>query len=202
MSLGRRLFVSAAAVIWIAAVATAFAALERYAATPGPARKSGEAATAFLARERAPGRSLLVMAVHPRCPCTRASLAELGDLLARRAGECDALLLEFRPKQPPADWPVASATRELGGVTVRVVPDEEGALARDLGAGTSGHVVFVDAHGRLQFRGGITLSRGHRGVSAAHEAILRGLQEQPVELCEAPVFGCELNNPCAAAGNP
>jgi hypothetical protein len=83
--------------VWIAGLVAGFVSLQIYAAKAGPAHAPTPAARGFLAAHRTPGRPLLVMAVHPRCPCTDASLAELGDLLARSRGTCDALLLQFQP---------------------------------------------------------------------------------------------------------
>jgi len=188
----------AAATVWVAGVAVGFAALERYAVEAGPARGTEARAVAFLRAQQQPGRALLAMAVHPRCPCTDASLAELGDLLARSRGACDALIVEYLPSSPPPDWPAPGDHRELGGVRARVQPDRNGDLALAMGALTSGHVVFLDASGTLRFEGGITLARGHRGRAPAHEAILDALQGSAAAVPPAPVFGCALQEKCAA----
>jgi hypothetical protein len=188
----------AAATAWIAGVATAFSALEHYAATTGATQAPGAEAIAFLKQAQRPGRPLLAMAVHPRCPCTEASLAELGDLLARSRGACDALIIHYSPEQPSPDWPVPAETRQLGGVRVRVLPDRGGRLAGAMGALTSGHVVFIDGDGGLRFHGGLTLARGHRGRAPAQDAILAALDGSRADLRPAPVFGCALLEKCEA----
>lgn len=190
---------TAATVLWLGAVAGGFAALQRYGAIAGTAHTPTAGSADFLAHHRRPGRALLVMAVHPNCPCSSASLAELGDLLARSRGRCDALLLEYEPRQLPADWPRAPRARELGGVSVPVLRDAAGQLAAALGAETSGHAVFVDAAGTVRFHGGLTLSRGHRGRTPAQDAILATLAGQSATLAEAPVYGCALVPTCSPA---
>lgn len=202
MFLPRKFLPVAAVGAWIALVAVGFAALEQYAATAGPAGSATPRAAQFLARQQKPGRALVVMAVHPQCPCTRASLAELGDLLARSHGACDALLLEYRPREPQSDWPETAPMRELGGVLVTVVADPDGELARAFGAETSGHVIFADASGAIQFQGGITIARGHRGLAPAQSAILASIGGHRTELCGAPVFGCALENSCPPKSEP
>jgi hypothetical protein len=142
------------------------------------------------------------MAVHPLCPCTDASLAELGDLLARSHGACDALVLEYQPLRPNNEWPASAPTRELGGVSVPVRRDPAGKLAVALGAKTSGHVVFADATGAARFHGGLTLSRGHRGRSPAQDAILDFLAGRSPKLASAPVYGCALAPECRAEAQP
>src|SRR3954468_7731105 len=81
--------------VWVGCMVTGFALLQNYASTPGAARVPREDATALVAKFRQPTHGLVVIAVHPLCPCTEASLGELGDLLARSNGQCDAVILEY-----------------------------------------------------------------------------------------------------------
>ena len=178
--------------LWLVGIVAGFGALQAYSARAGPARAPSDPAYAFLAAHQTPGRPLLVMAVHPRCPCTDASLAELGDLLARSKGGCDALLLQYHP----AGWPAEPAFQILGGVRVPVVPDPNGATADKLGAETSGHCIFVDARGAIRFYGGLTVARGHRGRSPAQDAILEVVAGGSPGLTSAPVYGCALSPVC------
>lgn len=197
MSLRKTIGLGAGVALWVACLATGFAALQRYSAKSGPAHAPRDAAQ-FLATHRAAHRPLLVMAVHPRCPCSEASLAEMGDLLARSHGACDALLLQFHPEQDAADWPKDAMPTTLGGVAVKVVLDRGGKTAAMLGAATSGHVFFADADGALRFNGGLTIGRGHRGRAPAQDAILEILHGGQATLTSAPVYGCTLEAACAA----
>jgi hypothetical protein len=184
--------------VWIGCVAAGFCALQRYSAVAGESftpRNPEE----FFSAHRQPNRPLVVMAVHPRCPCTSASLAELGDFLARSRGGCDALLLQYHPENPDPDWSDDDALpTRLGGVRVGVLLDRGGKIAMTLGAATSGHVVFVDANGAVRFAGGITVARGHRGRSPAQDAMLEVLSGAQPNTVSAPVYGCALAPECSA----
>lgn len=199
--LSRPLHLAAGFAVWLAALAVSSAALHYYSSVEGGVAAPQAGATALLDRYRQPGRPLVAMALHPNCSCSEASLAELGDLLACSRGTCDAVLLEFQPSSGTAHWPAPKA-RELGGVQVRAIADVDGKVARQLGALTSGHVVFVDAQGAIRFRGGITVSRGHRGRAPGQDAILATLGGQPAALATTPVYGCALLPECAADAAP
>jgi hypothetical protein len=194
MWLKNRLRLAVGLSLWLAGVVACFAALQAYSARAGTSRAPTDLGTAFLAAHQAAGRPLLVMAVHPRCPCTDASLAELGDLLARSHGACDALLLQYHP----AGWPAEPAFQMLGGVRVPVVPDADGRTAEKLGAETSGHCILGDARGAIRFYGGLTIARGHRGRSPSQDAILEVVTGGSPRLTSAPVYGCALSPVCKA----
>lgn len=183
--------------LWVGGISAAFCALQRYSVADGAARPPSDKTAAFFAAHRQLGRPLLVMAVHPLCPCTDASLDELGDLLARSHGACDALLLQYHPLEGTPDWPVDTTSRKLGGVAVKVVLDQGGKIAAELGAETSGHVVFMDANGIIRFHGGLTIARGHHGRSQSQDAILEILGGGRPGLVSAPVFGCALEPDCS-----
>lgn len=141
-------------------------------------RREGDAAT-------------LIMLVHPQCPCSRASVAELERLLVETRDRVQAHVLVVRPPGAPEPWERTALwdrAAAIPGVTVHT--DLDGEQARLFGATASGHVVVYDAAGRLRFRGGITGARGHEGDnpgrSRARAAILEG------DAGEGPTFGCAL----------
>ncbi|HVW19660.1 MAG TPA: hypothetical protein VHC86_00450 [Opitutaceae bacterium] len=180
--------------LWAASLLTAFGALTRYGNRPGAAGKPlrpSEPAS-LLGAYRREGRPLLVMVVHPRCPCTDASLDEMGELLARAQGACDAVLVRYQA----AGWPAPPRSQTLAGRRVPVLSDPEGRLAVRLGAETSGHCLLIDAQGQVRFEGGITPSRGHRGSAPGQDAILAVLHGEGAGVAAAPVFGCSLANAC------
>lgn len=187
----RPAFLLGLAALWFAGLVGGFAALQAYAGRPGRVAAPPASAPSWLEAHRRPGRPLLVMAVHARCPCTDASLGELADFLSQTHGQCDALLLRYSPDAATA--PRAGETRELGGVAVPLLADADGRLAATLGALTSGSTVLVDAAGRIRFHGGLTLERGHRGRSPAQDALLALVADRrTAALPAAPVYGCPL----------
>lgn len=178
-----------AIVFWAGLVAAGFFAWEAFDAAPGSIGPIGAA-------DRTPtGRGSLVVFLHPHCPCSRATLAELA-ALPRGA---DVQVVFVRPGGTPADWEHGEALRmasELPGVAVRTEVGEDEAHRN--GAATSGHAVARDAAGTVVFRGGITPGRGRRGDNPGVRAVAAVLRGEAPAVAEWPVFGCPLFAPGAA----
>jgi len=188
--------------LWLAGVVSGLAALEVYKSHPGitgrtPARLPESVAGADWA---SPGHALLLMFVHPRCPCTQASLGELAEILAREPGKASAALVFVKPAGAGPDWSQTALHKQAAAVPNLRLIDDDGTLARHFGAETSGHVVLYDAEGKLVFSGGITRSRGHEGESAGRRMICARLEGTASDApAETPVFGCPLFTPGACA---
>lgn len=188
--------VATGAAMWLAGVVAVMIGMMRYANTPS---RAGEAPKLWPAESRIPRDTsvpTLVMFVHPRCPCTRASLGELGKLLARRNGQITAHVLFVRPPATAEDWAKSDLWHEasaMPGLTIHC--DDAGTEARRFHAMTSGQSVLYDRAGRLIFQGGITLSRGHSGDNPGRAAIEALVLGQPTARTKTPVFGCALLNP-------
>lgn len=189
------------AVLWIAAVASGLQVVWKYESTPGgsgaaPSRWPQESSI-----PRALDQATIVMLAHPRCPCTRASVEELGRIMARAQGRLRAHVLFFQPRDRPESWsetPLRSAAAAIPGVTVG--SDKASLEARRFAAETSGHVVLYDRDGRLLFAGGITGLRGHAGDNAGRRAIEDLLAGVKSSAAGTPVFGCSLEGPVLAGG--
>jgi hypothetical protein len=194
----RELALWVAAVVWLGGVAAGFAAWERYDATPG-------AAAAPAAEAPGTGRWSVVMFAHPHCPCTRASLTELREVLARAPAGVEARVVFVRPKGLPDGWERGELWDAAAAIPgVRVECDPGGFEAGRAGAAVSGHVVVHDPDGRVAFRGGVTKARGRTGESAGRRAVLAALRGEADSDHEAPVFGCPLFTPgscCDEDGN-
>lgn len=148
-------------------------------------------------------RDTLVMFVHPRCPCTRASIEELNRLMARSRGQVAARVLFVKPPGFDEEWTHSDLWRNvtaIPGVTAQEDPD--GAQAHLFGAETSGYVILFNPHGQLLFNGGITGGRGHEGDNAGESAIASILAGEKADVRETPVYGCSLFGQCTAASAP
>jgi hypothetical protein len=178
------------AAVWLGAVVAGFAAWENYDAAPGDSPRPAAPATTGT------GRWELVVFAHPHCPCTRASLAELADLLAESPTAPRVRVLFVRPAGAADGWEQGDTWAEAAGITgAEVACDPLGAAARRAGATTSGHVELADPGGRVAFRGGVTKARGRTGESAGRRAVLAHLRGDQTADREAPVFGCPLFAP-------
>ncbi len=185
-----RHLVGVAVALWAAVVGAGFLALWHYETTPGgsgnPPAQQGEAA---LPR--------LVLFAHPRCPCTRATLDELEQLVAHCQGRLSIHVLFFKPAGTADTWAETDLWRRAAALPgVSVSCDEDGREARRAGAFTSGHALLYDTRGRLLFSGGLTNSRGHAGDGAGRAAVLALLAGEPADRAQTPVFGCPLGDGC------
>lgn len=182
-------------VAWIGSVACGFAVFARYDNTPG---RVGVVPSSW----PSPGveldrhRPTLVMVAHPRCPCTRASLGELAQIMAQAQGKLTAYVLFVKPVNGDGGWSDTDlwrSARQIPGVTV--LEDIGGAVATKLGAATSGHTLVYAPDGRLLFNGGITESRGHAGDNVGESSIVALATGHSASRNQTPVFGCALVNP-------
>jgi hypothetical protein len=196
----RRVWIVAGCVsLWIFAVGAGARAMWTYQTTPGaaaepPARWPSASTLADPSR-----RPTLLLIAHPHCPCTRASVGELGRLMARLGERVSAHVLVYRPRDFAAGWErtdVWDTAARIPGVSVHV--DVDGAEAARFGAATSGQVLLYDTAGRRRFSGGLTNARGHVGESPAQERIAAIVEGGETEDATARVFGCALAGPPAA----
>jgi hypothetical protein len=133
------------------------------------------------------------MFAHPRCSCTRASLAELSQLIARHRGLFHAKVLFAQPEGAGESWlrsDTLESARRLAGVEVRI--DAAGFEARQFGSATSGQVLLYSSAGRLLFSGGITASRGHEGDNLGRARVAALIRGDAPDRQVSPVFGCAL----------
>jgi hypothetical protein len=187
---------AAAGAVWLVGGLGGMTALARYSTSPGEPRAAPGRWPADSTLRPTPGRSALIMLAHPRCPCSRASLGELEQVMARAGDRVDAYVLFLRPEGESADWARGELWLRAASIPgVTVLEDEGGAEARRFGATTSGHVLLFDPEGQLRFSGGITASRGHAGDNSGRatlEALVLGRGEGEGR---HPVYGCALEGP-------
>lgn len=187
MQMGRAALLAA----WIFVVICGFAAVASYSNEPG---KLGvpPAATAVGIESPRSGY-LVVLAVHPKCSCTRATIAQLETLLEREPNIREVLVLISRPTGYFEDW----ATSDLAGVfqglrNTRIEDDEGCRRAMALGMATSGSIVLYDHQGVARYWGGLTLGRGHVGDAPGMEAVRQIVRGTTDRVGHGEVYGCSL----------
>jgi hypothetical protein len=196
----RRVLLTAASLVWAGAILLGGRTLLTYensAGAPGASPASWPP-DSHIQRDRL--RFTLVMLAHPDCPCSRASVTELEQIVARSQAHSQeklaAHVLFSKPGAGAAEigssdlWKQAS---RIPGVTVR--HDVSGVETTRFGGRVSGQTMLYDPAGKLVFSGGITRARGHQGNSSGEEAILAALRGDRAEFRETPVFGCSLHDP-------
>jgi hypothetical protein len=134
-------------------------------------------------------RSTLIMTLHPECPCSRASLSELAQILSRSENRLDARVLFVHPANAPANWLDSDLWRQAKAIpNVIVMLDEGGRDTAAFGAITSGQVMVYDTSGAMRFSDG----RGHEGDNAGLRAILSLVRDGKSQVSTTPVYGCSL----------
>ena len=185
--------ISTFAIIWLLVVLTGSLLMAQYSQTAGvvgtPPKQWPKASRV----RPETGRSNLVIFLHPRCPCSRATLGELERLMAHCQGMLSVQVWFIQPEGRDEAWvktdlwPTAAA---IPGVQVGV--DHAGEEARLFQAATSGQTLLYDPSSRLVFQGGITLARGHAGDNPGRDAIECYLKQKMNPSASTPVFGCAL----------
>jgi hypothetical protein len=177
---------------WMVAVLSGLWWMNKYQTTPGSIGQTPRHLPAQIAGNFAAGRDCLLMFVHPKCPCSRASLSQFAEIVAQNRDRVSAAIVFVKPPGVSEGWERSflwDSAKKMAGVQLL---SDDGTLARELGSETSGHVVLYDAAGRLLFTGGITRSRGHEGESVGGRAVCALLRGESTPDTTTPVFGCPL----------
>src|SRR5262249_54106062 len=188
-----RLVLTACGVLWLGGVSAGLAWLAASDNGPGVAAHAPAHWPAGRRLVRDPARPTLVMLAHPRCVCTRASVSELPELMARAHDRPKAYVVFIKPAGTAANWDDTDLQRSAAAIPgATVVRDQDGVEAQRFGAETSGQTLLYDAGGRLIFGGGTTGSRGHGGDNIGRASILALLNREEAHRSTTSVFGCSL----------
>jgi hypothetical protein len=182
------------AFVWIAAVSIGFAFLLDYSVEPGAPAAAPEEWPSDSRIPAPRGHYQLVMALHPHCPCSRASVTELNNLMGLlRDTNVKGYVLAVKPSEFPDEWVRTESYRNAGRIPgVEVLLDVDGAESGLLGAQTSGQVLLYGPDGRLLFAGGLTPDRGHLGDSPGRQRIVSLVKTGTADAKDSLVFGCSL----------
>lgn len=135
------------------------------------------------------------MSIHPRCPCTKASLAELHRILAKTKGKMGVSILVYMPRGEQREWQNGALLNEAKSIpAVSILSDQIGKIAESLGMTTSGAVCLYDKDGNLRYSGGITASRGHEGDNHGKSIILSQVLGKTTGIEKGIVYGCPIQN--------
>ena len=183
---------------WLIAVAWCFASLAQYSHTAGnkgipPSLTRDSGIQKLLDGHSDAADFHLVMAIHPKCPCTRASIGELEKLIAKCRQGFACTVFVYCPQDAESSWHQTGTVAYVGKLPgVHLVTDVDGLFARELDLKTSGAVVLYNSNGDALFSGGITPSRGHQGDNHGSNAIYSLVREGSKKLYQSKVYGCSL----------
>jgi hypothetical protein len=192
----RTLKITATVVAWAFAVALGLRSMLVYELTPAAVDRVARQWPADSALIRRGDCPALVMFVHPHCPCSRASLAELAELSGGHGNGIELFVVFLKPAGLGRDWEKGELWHSAESIPrATLVCDDGGVEAARFGASASGETLFFDKNGSLKFHGGLTPARGHRGANAGREAIESLLSNAALVRSNGPVFGCSLREP-------
>lgn len=179
--------------VWIAAIIVGYTCLISYNMTSG---QTLAAPVSWPKASEMPHDSelpTLLVFIHPKCPCTQATIQELEKLLGETRGSVRCRMLFVCPSRLVPSWMDSRLARycsSIEGADLDI--DIDGALASMFNATASGQCLLYSARGELLFEGGITSERGHIGESIGRDAIRKIVRHDPAYIRCSPVFGCEL----------
>lgn len=180
------------AFVWVSLIMTGMVTLRKYESTPGSVTVNPVFWPVASAVPRTT-EDALVLFVHPRCPCSRATIGELALLIAQCDKHLKTYVLFYRPKGTAFGWERTDLWQSASVIPgAHVLCDVDGVEARRFHVVTSGHALLYDANGRLLFSGGITSARGHSGDNVGRSAIIASIRTGRSVIAKTPVFGCSL----------
>ncbi|QDU57175.1 hypothetical protein [Aeoliella mucimassa] len=182
--------------LWAVAVAGGFYWLYCYNLAAGPEVDPPLLSTVSLEWNSTPSYRLVV-AIHPKCPCTFATIDELNRVLRDAEGAIECKILAYEPADHLEEFQGTKLLEYAEKLPyTQVESDIDGKLAKQLSLHTSGAVVLYNQWGTPFFSGGVTVSRGHEGISPGGESILAIVRGNPPAVRRTPVYGCPIIEAC------
>lgn len=180
-------------IVWLIAVVGGMHLVWRHALTPGHSSAAPMILPAGTTLRGESARMTLVVVLHPKCPCTRATITQLAQVLSLvDDSTVSVCALCYLPERCSADWALGDNYRRIRSIPgVRVQIDPGGREAQRFGANVSGQVLLYSRSGNLLYTGGVTGARGHEGYNSGQQALCRALRSG-VRMPSAPVYGCTL----------
>lgn len=163
----------------------------RLAPLPDDYKPVAVGAPISLPRELKAGTAWFLHFYNPDCPCSRFNVQHLRSLIAAYNDSVAIAVVVASPVD------VDRATRVFGD-RVKIIHDDNGALAQACGVYSTPQAAIVDANGALYYRGNYNISRycTSRATSFAELSLLALLNRQPPPYFGALAiesYGCALD---------
>jgi hypothetical protein len=178
---------------WVSVIIFGWTLLSQYANTPGQSHVPPSHWPSQSVIPRTSELPTLLIFLHPRCPCSRATVAQLSIIMTRAQNKVKTHVIFVKPpnfSQEEVKTDLWNSAIHIPGVHAMI--DENEQEAKRFNVEVSGQVLLYDAQGQLVFSGGITSSRGHQGDNDGQDAIIAFLTEGKVLRTHTPFFGCRV----------
>ena len=140
-------------------------------------------------------RPTLLLFLHPKCPCSRATVGELERLpvLVPNSALPNICVIAAAPRSIGDLWWSSSfLTRAARLPNAHLVRDPGGVETAIFGARVSGTVLLFDPAGNRLYAGGVTMSRGHAGDNVGLQAVTSLLVDHDADVPSIPPLGCVM----------
>lgn len=187
----------AALALWGGGAVASWYGISAYGFTNDPRGVSGAPLQWPAASTMAPNKrgSTLVLFLHPKCPCSRATVGELERLstLVPPAALPEIYIVASAPLAVGDAWWSAPLLARAAQLPHAHVARDPGGVETELfGAHVSGAVMLFDAQGRRLYAGGVTKSRGHDGDNVGLQSVAQLLVDPHAAAPSIPPFGCAV----------
>jgi len=191
-------------VIWLTLIIGGFYFIQAYNARPGQAAAAPEKWPQNKLISPATGESNLLVFLHPMCPCSKATIEELTDILAAHGKNIHPKFVIMTPDDADPAWNNSSLMQKVKAIPGgEIIHSPHGSLEKLFSVHTSGQILLYNPEGQLVFSGGITTARGERGENQGSIALTQALSHLPTQLlAQSPVFGCPLASPIPHKAQP
>ncbi len=184
-------------VVWILAICFGMWQLMKYENIPGESGKPPVVFPSKSSLKTEKGIPTLIIFAHPHCPCTRATISELAQILTRKKEALKTYVVFFKHSKLSSNWVKTDIWNYVESMKdVELIIDKKGKEMKNFNVLTSGHSLLYDENGRLVFSGGITSSRGHIGNNIGRSTVTALLNHEiPATIKykdKYKVFGCPL----------
>jgi hypothetical protein len=188
---------AAALIVWIAIAVAGWYGISAYGFNGDP-----QATTSIVSQwpvdstiVRLTERPTLVLFLHPKCPCSRATVGELERLPVLVPSDAlpDVCVVAAAPRATGDLWwssPFLDRVARLPNA--RMVRDPGGVETDLFGARVSGTVLLFDPAGKRLYAGGVTMSRGHAGDNVGLQAVTDLLVNPRADVSSIPPLGCAM----------
>jgi hypothetical protein len=135
----------------------------------------------------------VIMALHPKCPCSITTLRELESIHAAKTASAKYTFLVALPISQSISWIDTESTKiAMRLPNAEVVVDVDSKRAIQLGLVNSGALLVIQPNGTVCFRGGITSGRTCSAGNPGANAVTRLLKGESIDPITTPTFGCPL----------
>ncbi len=184
------------AIAWGVLAVIGYSCMVFYSTAPAKSAMSVGPFPVQSALARGSGLTLITF-LHPRCPCSKASVSELQELLAQSKfpSNLTVYAVVSQPHGCSSDFTQGAILDSLSNMkNVQLIIDKDDLESQRFGARTSGQTLLFDSQGNCLFCGGITAARGEVGANAGVDALRQCINSGQTALKKTPVFGCSLES--------